>query len=141
MTCPPHNKVATDNADDATNRIYEALVKAGDAALSQALNMLAIRTGENRYRHASAVVRQDRRAGRPRIDDAGEITEIKRLIASGSKPAQARYAIAKKHADVREITIRSLIRHYEKRMGKKRIKKNSAAKTLRRISARGRIDK
>jgi hypothetical protein len=73
----------TDPHRIAAEAIYNAMLNAqrdaGDAALCEALDLLAADTGQNKFRHAAAVLR-GRNGGRPKIDD----TFALRRIGNGS---------------------------------------------------------
>ncbi len=71
----------TDPRRNAAQAIYRAVLQAqrdagaGDMALCQALDLLAENTGENRFRHAAAIVRGVR-LGRHAIDDSEALCRI-----------------------------------------------------------------
>lgn len=77
------NRVRPTAADDARRRaaeeIYRKMVEAqrdvGDAALCDALDLLAYGTGANKFRHAAAIVR-GAKLGRHAIDDREALERI-----------------------------------------------------------------
>jgi hypothetical protein len=86
----------------------------GERVLCDALDLLATDTGENRFRHASSIVRGSR-VGRTRIDDSAELAEINTLEKQGHKLTGLvnRGTQARKHYDVRRLLDATLPRPAE----------------------------
>jgi hypothetical protein len=68
------------DADPIAERLYDAFLAAhreagDDHALAEALDLLAVRTGQNTIRHAAAIIR-GKAVGRKAIDDRAELRRI-----------------------------------------------------------------
>jgi hypothetical protein len=88
----------------------------GDRAIADALDLLARGTGENKFRHASNILRGTV-AGRRPINDADEIAEIADLEAKGHRRSRAVSIVARRHATA-QATADSLARRYRGRLAK-----------------------
>lgn len=81
----------SDQRNLAAEAIYNAMLEAqrdvGDVALCEALDLLAVDTGQNKFRHAAAVVRGTK-LGRTATDDRAA---IQRIVAF--PPAHRREAV------------------------------------------------
>lgn len=94
----------------------------GDGPLCEAFDLLADRTGQNKYRYAANMLRGSA-AGRPIIDDRAEIEAIMGLIGKGCSPARAIASIARiTFAKSDRISIASLSRRYRRRLKEFRTK-------------------
>lgn len=65
----------TSSAAELYNAMLRARGEAGDTALREALDMLAVKLGENRFRHAGAII-GGKRSGRAPIDDKAALRRI-----------------------------------------------------------------
>src|SRR4051812_3440890 len=80
----------TDDPDPIAERLYDAFLaaqrEAGDDALVRALDLLAVRTGQNTIRHAAAIIR-GKAVGRKAIDDRAALRRIATYAPSRRREA------------------------------------------------------
>jgi hypothetical protein len=104
-------------AEELLIRILETLRDEGDAALCEALDLLSGATGENRFRHASSIVRGGARSGRRRIKDDRDLAEVAALEAKGHSRPRAISIVARAHASP-SASADSVARRYRRRLAK-----------------------
>lgn len=102
-------------ASDILNALLKARRTHGDAALIEALDLLTERSGENKYRHAAAIVRGTV-LGRTAIDDQAALRRIAAFPAERRRDAVGVVAgqIAESTGEKIESVARRLRRKLEK---------------------------
>lgn len=93
------------------------------------LERLTARTGDNRYRHAAAILR-GRVGGRPPIDDAEALQEIERLITNGKSLAVALGVVSRRLAASNPEPVARRLRRKLKKPGRNGFRQASAGVQL-----------